>query len=74
MLLMTGLDSLLKVKNSLRISYNLDENSLRISNFNGGKYNSLKRKNDKNGDYNVGEEGDILTIPHYLTFAFGKKK
>ena len=28
----------------------------------------------KIGDYNVGEEGDILTIPHYLTFMLGRKK
>lgn len=27
----------------------------------------------KIGDYNVGEEGDILTIPHYLTFILGRK-
>lgn len=28
----------------------------------------------KIGDYNIGEEGDIMTIPHYLTFALGKSK
>lgn len=32
-----------------------------------------KTKLIKIGDYNVGEEGDILTIPHYLTFALGKR-
>lgn len=26
----------------------------------------------KIGDYNISEEGDIITIPHYLTFALGK--
>ena len=26
----------------------------------------------KIGDYNVGETGDILTIPHYMTFLLGK--
>ncbi len=26
----------------------------------------------KIGDYNVGEENDIITIPHYLTFLLGK--
>ena len=26
----------------------------------------------KIGNYNVGEEGDVLTIPHYLAFALGK--
>ena len=26
----------------------------------------------KIGDYNIAESGDILTIPHYLTFALGK--
>lgn len=28
----------------------------------------------KIGDYNVGEVGDILTIPHYMTFMIGKTK
>ncbi len=28
----------------------------------------------KIGDYNVSEEGDIITIPHYLVFALGKEK
>ncbi len=28
----------------------------------------------KIGDYNVSQEGDIITIPHYLTFALGKNK
>ena len=27
----------------------------------------------KIGDYNVGEENDILTIPHYMTFLLGRK-
>lgn len=31
-----------------------------------------KTKLIKIGDYNVSEEGDIVTIPHYLTFALGK--
>lgn len=31
-----------------------------------------KTKLIKIGDYNVSEEGDIITIPHYLTFALGK--
>ncbi len=31
-----------------------------------------KTKLIKIGDYNISEEGDILTIPHYLTFALGK--
>ncbi len=31
-----------------------------------------KTKLIKIGDYNIGEQGDILTIPHYLTFALGK--
>lgn len=31
-----------------------------------------KTKLIKIGDYNIGEEGDILTIPHYLTFALGR--
>lgn len=26
----------------------------------------------KIGDYNIGETGDILTIPHYMTFLLGK--
>lgn len=33
-----------------------------------------KTKLIKIGDYNVSEEGDIITIPHYLTFALGKIK
>lgn len=33
-----------------------------------------KTKLIKIGDYNVSEEGDITTIPHYLTFALGKIK
>ena len=33
-----------------------------------------KTKLIKIGDYNVGEEGDVITIPHYLTFALGKLK
>ncbi|MDY5441566.1 MAG: AAA family ATPase [Candidatus Enteromonas sp.] len=28
----------------------------------------------KVGDYNIGEEGDILTIPHYMVFALGKDR
>ncbi len=28
----------------------------------------------KIGDYNVSETEDIITIPHYLTFALGKAK
>jgi len=28
----------------------------------------------KIGDYNISEEGDIITIPHYLIFALGKTK
>lgn len=31
-----------------------------------------KTKLIKIGDYNISEEGDITTIPHYLTFALGK--
>ena len=31
-----------------------------------------KTKLIKIGDYNVSEEGDTITIPHYLTFALGK--
>lgn len=27
----------------------------------------------KIGDYNVGEEGDILSIPHYMTFLLGRR-
>ena len=33
-----------------------------------------KTKLIKIGDYNIGEEGDIITIPHYLTFVLGKAK
>ena len=33
-----------------------------------------KTKLIKIGDYNVSEEGDIITIPHYVTFALGKIK
>lgn len=33
-----------------------------------------KTKLIKIGDYNVSEEGDIVTIPHYLIFALGKEK
>jgi len=33
-----------------------------------------KTKLIKIGDYNVSEEGDITTIPHYLIFALGKEK
>ena len=32
-----------------------------------------KTKLIKIGDYNVSEVGDIITIPHYLTFALGKQ-
>ena len=28
----------------------------------------------KIGDYNVSKVDDIITIPHYLTFALGKEK
>lgn len=28
----------------------------------------------KIGDYNISEEGNIITIPHYLTFVLGKIK
>lgn len=28
----------------------------------------------KIGDYNINENGDIITIPHYLSFALGKNK
>ena len=31
-----------------------------------------KTKLIKIGDYNISQEGDIITIPHYLTFALGK--
>lgn len=31
-----------------------------------------KTKLIKIGNYNVSEEGDVITIPHYLTFAIGK--
>jgi len=33
-----------------------------------------KTKLIKIGDYNIGQEGDIVTIPHYLTFLLGKTK
>ena len=33
-----------------------------------------KTKLIKIGDYNVSETEDIITIPHYLTFALGKSK
>lgn len=33
-----------------------------------------KTKSIKIGDYNISEEGDIITIPHYLTFVLGKIK
>lgn len=33
-----------------------------------------KTKLIKIGDYNISEEGDIITIPHYLTFVLGKAK
>ncbi len=33
-----------------------------------------KTKLIKIGDYNISEEGDIITIPHYLTFVLGKVK
>lgn len=33
-----------------------------------------KTKLIKIGDYNISEENDIITIPHYLTFALGKIK
>lgn len=32
-----------------------------------------KTKLIKIGDYNISEEGDIITIPQYLTFVLGKK-
>lgn len=28
----------------------------------------------KIGDYNISKVDDIITIPHYLTFALGKEK
>lgn len=28
----------------------------------------------KIGDYNISQEGDIITIPHYLIFLLGKTK
>ncbi|QOS39344.1 hypothetical protein DYE49_02280 [Treponema rectale] len=31
-----------------------------------------KTKLIKIGDYNISENGDIITIPHYLTFVLGK--
>lgn len=33
-----------------------------------------KTKLIKIGDYNINETGDIITIPHYLTFVLGKNK
>ena len=33
-----------------------------------------KTKLIKIGDYNISENGDIITIPHYLTFVLGKTK
>ena len=33
-----------------------------------------KTKLIKIGDYNISEEGDIITIPHYLMFVLGKAK
>lgn len=33
-----------------------------------------KTKLIKIGDYNISEEGDVITIPHYLTFVLGKIK
>lgn len=33
-----------------------------------------KTKLIKNSDYNISEEGNIITIPHYLTFVLGKIK
>lgn len=33
-----------------------------------------KTKLIKIGDYNVSEENDVITIPHYLIFALGKNK
>lgn len=34
----------------------------------------VKTKLIKNSDYNISEEGNIITIPHYLTFVLGKIK
>ena len=31
-----------------------------------------KTKLIKIADYNISEEGDVITIPHYLVFALGK--
>lgn len=33
-----------------------------------------KTKLLKIGNYNIGEEGDVLTIPHYMVFALGKNR
>ena len=33
-----------------------------------------KTKLIKIGDYNIAQQGDIITIPHYLTFVLGKIK
>ncbi len=33
-----------------------------------------KTKLIKIGDYNISQEGDIITMPHYLTFVLGKLK
>ena len=33
-----------------------------------------KTKLIKIGNYNIGESGEIITIPHYLTFVLGKNK
>ena len=33
-----------------------------------------KTKFIKIGDYNISEEGDTITIPHYLTFVLDKAK
>ena len=33
-----------------------------------------KTKLLKIGDYNISETGDIITIPHYLTFLIGRKE
>lgn len=33
-----------------------------------------KTKLIKIGDYNISEEGNIITIPHYLAFVLGKIK
>ena len=33
-----------------------------------------KTKLIKIGDYNISEEGKIITIPHYLTFVLGRQK